>query len=609
MADGIPFGPYRLQRRLARGGMAEVFLARHLGAEGFERRVAIKRILPHLSDSEEFRSMFLDEARLAAQLTHPNVVHIYDFGRAGDYDFIAMEFVDGVDIGQLIRRGRKHPVPFELAARVLADVTGALGYAHRMSDAQGRPLKLVHRDVSPQNVLVSYDGVVKLVDFGIAKAAFAAGRTRPGVVKGKYAYMSPEQVEGKTLDGRSDVFSAGICLYELVTGVPLFRRDDVTASMREIRDGKPIVPERYRPDVPDALVAIMRRALARSRDDRYADAEAMQAELERYLKSADALATSSELGAYLRRELPPAAQDDGAEATGQQEQGTEAQAGGTEKQPRAATEPEPRAESESQAITLEEEDAQTEEREGPTNVRQPLPAAPFDRPYSGTSLVPPLPQANRRAYVAAAVAAFTVAAIGILVLRPWRSQAANPVIVVERPLPAPPDPVTQPLATPQALQRVEPPTPPLTLLDLDSHPRRATVYVDNRLLSAVTPVVNQGVPPGLHHITVARAGFLPRHLTLELDAGEHRTLDVELRAAPKHRGKTPHAPTGTLTVRTVPWSKVYDGSRLVGTTPLANVALTAGSHSLRFVNPDLPPVKRTVEVRAGEETRLSLEIK
>src|SRR5579859_624404 len=207
MAEGVPFGPYRLQRRLARGGMAEVFLARHIGVEGFERRVAIKRILPHLSDSEGFRSMFLDEARLAAQLSHPNVVHIYDFGRAGDYDFIAMEFVDGVDIGQLIRRGRKHPVPFELAARILSDVCGALHYAHRITDAGGRPLNLVHRDVSPQNVLVSYDGVVKLVDFGIAKAAFAAGRTRPGVVKGKYAYMSPEQVEGRALDGRSDLFS------------------------------------------------------------------------------------------------------------------------------------------------------------------------------------------------------------------------------------------------------------------------------------------------------------------------------------------------------------------------------------------------------------------
>ena len=254
MSDGVPFGNYRLQRRLARGGMAEVFLARLIGVEGFERRVAIKRILPHLSESEEFRAMFLDEARLAAQLTHPNIVHIYDFGKVDDYYFIAMEYVDGVDIGRLIRRAKERPVPFELAARILADVCAGLHFAHNAVDPIGRKLDVVHRDVTPQNVLVSYDGMVKLVDFGIAKAQFAAGRTRPGVVKGKYAYMSPEQVEGRPLDGRSDVFSAGICLYEMLTGVPLFRRDDVTASMREIRDGKPIHPEKHRRDVPEELV-------------------------------------------------------------------------------------------------------------------------------------------------------------------------------------------------------------------------------------------------------------------------------------------------------------------------------------------------------------------
>ena len=227
MSDGVPFGSYRLQRRLARGGMAEVFLARLIGVEGFERRVAIKRILPHLSESEEFRAMFLDEARLAAQLTHPNIVHIYDFGKVDDYYFIAMEYVDGVDIGRLIRRAKERPVPFELAARILADVCAGLHFAHNAvrSDRPQARRRAPRRDAAERARQLRRH--VKLVDFGIAKAQFAAGRTRPGVVKGKYAYMSPEQVEGKPLDGRSDVFSAGICLYELLTGVPLFRRDDV----------------------------------------------------------------------------------------------------------------------------------------------------------------------------------------------------------------------------------------------------------------------------------------------------------------------------------------------------------------------------------------------
>src|SRR4051812_45791768 len=170
MSDGVPFGNYRLQRRLARGGMAEVFLARLVGVEGFERRVAIKRILPHLSESEEFRVMFLDEARLAAQLTHPNIVHIYDSGKVEDYYFIAMEYVDGVDLGRLIRQAKARPVPFVYAARIMADVCSGLNYAHNVEDAQGRKLNLVHRDITPQNVLVTYDGVVKVVDFGIAKA-------------------------------------------------------------------------------------------------------------------------------------------------------------------------------------------------------------------------------------------------------------------------------------------------------------------------------------------------------------------------------------------------------------------------------------------------------
>jgi serine/threonine-protein kinase len=586
MADGIPFGPYRLQRRLARGGMAEVFLARHIGVEGFERRVAIKRILPHLSDSEEFRSMFLDEARLAAQLAHPNVVHIYDLGRAGDYDFIAMEFVDGVDLGQLIRQGRKHPVPFELAARILSDVCGALHYAHRISDASGRALELVHRDVSPQNVLVSWDGVVKLVDFGIAKAAFAAGRTRPGVVKGKYAYMSPEQVEGRSLDGRSDIFSAGICLYELVTGMPLYRRDDATESMREIRDGKPIAPERFRPDVPAALTAVMRRALARSRDDRYPDAAAMQLDLERYLKSADNLATPAELGAYLRRELPPDEESSDKGTQQQQSPGTEEQSPGTQKQDQADTEP--------QSITVDSQDG-IDTAEHDTRLRPPLNES-FDPLPAGTSLVAPLPHANRRAYVAAAVAAITVAGVGLFALRPWKSQAAPPVIVVEAP-PSSPLPVVHEL----------PPPPPIAL-EVVSHPPGARVLIGDQRMG-VTPMTHFFGEAGTFRVSVERPGFERRELTTgPLEPGDHRTLDVELHPLAKKR-RAAARPTGTLTVRTVPWSKVYDGARLLGTTPLANVPLATGSHTLKFVNPDLPPQKRSITVGAGEEVRLSLELK
>ncbi|MBL9013657.1 MAG: serine/threonine protein kinase, partial [Myxococcales bacterium] len=199
---GIRFGQYVLLRRIARGGMAEVFLAQQKGLEGFDRRVAVKRILPHLADAPDFVRMFLGEAKLAAQLTHPNIVHIYDFGTVDTDYFIAMEFVDGVHAGQLY----KHVVDKErmsptMIARIGADAATALHYAHEQRGPNGMPLGLVHRDVSPANIMVSFDGTVKLCDFGIAKAALLGDQlTNPGQVKGKYAYMSPEQTIAAPLD-------------------------------------------------------------------------------------------------------------------------------------------------------------------------------------------------------------------------------------------------------------------------------------------------------------------------------------------------------------------------------------------------------------------------
>jgi len=630
MSDGVPFGSYRLQRRLARGGMAEVFLARLIGVEGFERRVAIKRILPHLSESEEFRGMFLDEARLAAQLTHPNIVHIYDFGKVDDYYFIAMEYVDGVDIGRLIRRAKERPMPFELAARIFADVCAGLHFAHNASDPMGRKLEVVHRDVTPQNVLVSYDGVVKLVDFGIAKAQFAAGRTRPGVVKGKYAYMSPEQVEGKPLDGRSDVFSAGICLYEMLTGVPLFRRDDVTASMREIRDGKPINPEKHRKDVPEELVKIMRRALQTSRDNRYGSASAMQTDLEKFLKSATAMATSRELGEYIRRELPPVPEE-AAPATS-------AQPAGTQRQPqKQRTEVQVSARPPTPTPLQVLPDIRSEEIPTTPDGDSSVPTMPSDmhladepptnerllpemRAGSGkhgrasgshTAVVPPLAHSPLRTYVAALAAGLTVAAVTLLALRPWA--AAKDPVIVKVPAAPPPIVVEKPEPSPAELA-VAPPvvvaqTTPAPTLDILSRPAGARVTVDGETLRAPTPIHAETFASGMHKVIVEKKGYTPRELAVRLGDGEHRTLDVELRPGARRVVRVQRAPQGYLTVRTVPWSKVFEGARLLGTTPMANVPLAEGTHTLTFVNPDLPPLKKTVTVRAGEEQRVSIELK
>ncbi len=298
---GIRFGQYVLLRRIARGGMAEVFLAQQKGLEGFDRRVAVKRILPHLADAPDFLKMFLSEARLAAMLSHPNVVHIYDFGKHdGDY-FIAMEFVDGVHAGQLFKHVEKERLPPTMIARIGADAATALHYAHELRNQNGQVLGLVHRDVSPANIMVSFDGVVKLCDFGIAKAAALGNElTNPGQVKGKYAYMSPEQTIAAPLDGRSDVFSLAIVMWELLTGKTIVGRGDAVEAMRAIRDGKLPPIATVAPHTPPALAKALTWALQTRREIRATAMDFAQA-LEAFIKSSPELATPMQLGAWVRQ--------------------------------------------------------------------------------------------------------------------------------------------------------------------------------------------------------------------------------------------------------------------------------------------------------------------
>ena len=300
---GIPFGNYQLLKRLARGGMAEVFLARQSGLEGFDRVVALKRILPHLVDNDDFVRMFLDEARLAARLSHPHIIHIYEFGKVDEHYFIAMEFLAGVHVGDLIRAAAKDPIPEALIARLGADACAGLHYAHQLRDELGRPLQLVHRDISPPNLLVSHDGVVKIVDFGIAKAVNCVEKTRPGVVKGKYAYMSPEQTTGKSLDGHSDVFSLALVLWELLAGKVAIPRTDQIAAMKMIRDGKIPDIREARPSISPAIADALSMALQVSPSTR-CDARTLGVALEECIKSSDSIGSSLELAQWLETRFP-----------------------------------------------------------------------------------------------------------------------------------------------------------------------------------------------------------------------------------------------------------------------------------------------------------------
>ena len=279
------FGNYYLLEKIAVGGMAELFKARQRGVHNFEKIVAIKRILPHLSDNDEFVRMFIDEAKLAAQLTHPNIVQIFDLGKASGFYYIAMEYVDGKDLRSLLRKVREYKLPFPepVAAFVTMKIAGALDYAHRKKGMNDKELKLVHRDISPQNVLISGEGAVKLVDFGIAKAATKTTQTVAGALKGKLLYMSPEQALGQPLDSRSDIYSLGLVLFELLTGERCFQADSELGVLEKVRLGKVQDVRSVNPQVSREMASILERALQKNVDQRYPSARFLERDLKALL--------------------------------------------------------------------------------------------------------------------------------------------------------------------------------------------------------------------------------------------------------------------------------------------------------------------------------------
>jgi serine/threonine protein kinase len=284
------YGPYRLVERIAIGGMAEVFRAKRSGVEGFEKTVAVKRILSHLSDNKEFVDMFINEAKVVSGLTHPNIVQIFDLGKIDRSYYIAMEYVQGRDLRTILRRARERgiAVPHTLAAYVVSRMCAALEYAHRKRDEAGEPMRIVHRDVSPQNILLSFEGDVKLTDFGIAKAASKATVTDKGALRGKLLYMSPEQAWGNPMDRRSDIFSLGIVLYEMLTGQKPFVGTSETSILDTVRACKVAPPTSIDASIPEKMERVALKALERDPEVRYQDAAEMQRDIERLLHEGEA---------------------------------------------------------------------------------------------------------------------------------------------------------------------------------------------------------------------------------------------------------------------------------------------------------------------------------
>lgn len=326
------FGKYRLERKLATGGMAEIFLARPLRGSGDP--LVIKRILPNLVQAKDFVSMFMDEARIAARLDHPNVVRVLDLGQVEGSYFLAMEYVHGEDIRRIYNQAFKlqRSLPLSHSIQVVADAGRGLAYAHKLTDF-GQPMHVVHRDVSPQNILVTYDGRTKVVDFGIAKAVNKVVQTRGGVLKGKYSYMSPEQAMGEGIDHRTDIFALGIILYETTTGTRLFKRHNELATLQAVMKCDFVPPREALPGYPVELERIVLRALEKHPSDRWEDAEDFSDALETFLVTSGLKVSRSVISRFMHDLFADEAEADPLHPTPEHRSSSEVQAHPSEASP------------------------------------------------------------------------------------------------------------------------------------------------------------------------------------------------------------------------------------------------------------------------------------
>jgi eukaryotic-like serine/threonine-protein kinase len=572
--QGLTVGRYSLLTRLARGGMAEIWLARQVGLQGFEKFVVIKRILEELVTDTDFVTMFLDEARLAAQLNHPHIVQIFDLGEESGAFYIAMEYLPGENLAILTRTAAKQnkPLPLVHAVRIIADAAEGLAYAHARRGAHGEELNIVHRDVSPQNLLVTYDGGVKVLDFGIAKAAARESHTEVGLVKGKAAYMSPEQARGETLDGRSDIFSLGTILFELVTRTRLFPAPSPAAALHMVAGNTPIPLAHERaPHVPEALGHIIARALARQPAQRFASAYEFQVALEHWLRGQPEVANSAELALYMA--------DLFGDRIEERARLLEAARAGD-----LSLSSVRRAARNSSAYLPEL--AQTSESQPATNATPP-----------------------RRwgAWIAAASALVLLGSAGA-----WRLSRQAPT--------------TEP--SPHSSILVAP-TPPV--LTIETEPPGARLLVDGEDVGR-SPKRLDTLLLGEHLVQAELEGrtTAQRQVTL-LHPGERAMVVLALAPAPAPPPPTPAPPAsaepvatetpaatspraakramGKLTLDTTPWTRVSLRGRKLGDTPLIEQALPAGRYQLKLVN-DEKNISTVIEVeiRPGQVTAKKLRL-
>ncbi|MEE2830653.1 MAG: serine/threonine-protein kinase [Myxococcota bacterium] len=589
------FGKYYLVDPVAVGGMAEVFLAKTFGASGFEKVQVVKRILDEYAADANFIEMFIDEAKLSVQLTHPNIVQIFDFGKIDLSYFIAMEAVDGKDLKSVLRRlaKRGEHMPVDMACIVAHQSAKGLHYAHERSDAVGLPLNIVHRDVSPSNLLISYEGQVKVADFGIADADSGAHATQAGVLKGKYSYMSPEQSLGAILDQRSDIFSLGICLWESLTGHRLFRRDNNLETLEAVRNAEIPAPSQYNPAVPPELDAICFKALERDIEGRYSTAAEFQRALGDFLLPETADRICPQLATWMHERF-------GEEIRRERER--------LERGTRIATALHSGNEVDFRSMDSSEEVLdlayhETDLREETHGTKTVLPR---------TRSAPP----PRIGLILGVVTAFSLGAAVLLFLIAnlgTETTGSEPELARETPaaVVAEPDRTTastaKPVATPASAEadtrsrtetKPDRPAPPPTtgVLRIRSKPAGAAVSIDGRKVGKTPINWKQALPGRSYSIDFSKAGYTPITKSAEGPAvGTGVVVSTTLEPVPKEPGK--------VNIQATPWAEVWIDGKNVGQTPIFGRELSPGTHTIRLVNSRLGVEKTDrITVRAGETT-------
>ncbi|MBI3183630.1 MAG: serine/threonine protein kinase [Myxococcales bacterium] len=593
-------GRYLLDRKLAQGGMGEVFLARQSGPGGFERLCVVKRMLEVFASDSSFVRMFLDEARIAAQLTHSNIAQIYDFGEIDGTYFLAMEYVEGASLREILRAHAAAGtyLPLAPAARIVSQVASGLDYVHSARGPDGRRLEVIHRDVSPHNILVGRSGAVKLIDFGVAKAASAKQRTQVGMVKGKSSYMSPEQARGDRLDHRSDLYSLGLVLYEALSNRRAIEGDSDLSKMQKAASGEIEPIEKVRHDVPGELRLVLERALAPKPAERYPAAGEMAADLERFLTARGQQVTPKELSALL---------DEGAGADA------------------AATLPDPDDEPQDRGLA-------------PTRVLSPSARRrPSEARLPAHTLSTTAKRGGRhaRALVAIVAGAVAVAAGSAVVFWPGLAWSPEPTTLAEWPLPtetaeafpaaarAKSSGAERPLGGPPSTSAgsTEPPARPSAAASAEAtrreppprtsagaQPKRAAGKLTLLSTPAMSVVVD-GVP----------RGRTPQ--VLSLPAGEHRVVFEEKGAglrrerivslAEGHDLAEEWRPQkGTVRFRVYPYAEVLLNGRSYGVTPLEPIELYEGRYTFELVNTqEKATATREVDVSPGRETQVKVDFR